>query len=97
MARREDVVAVSPIVNGAAVKGPADRLMTELGFESSVVGVAGMYAELASILVVDETDAHRRGAVEACGMRCVATGTVMRSSGHAAMLARFLLVEPGRR
>lgn len=97
MARREDVVAVSPIVNGAAVKGPADRLMTELGFESSVVGVAGMYAELASILVVDETDAHRRGAVEACGMRCVATGTVMRSSGHAAMLARFLLGEPGRR
>ncbi len=95
-ARRMDVVAVSPIVNGAAVKGPADRLMTELGFESSVVGVAGLYAELASTLVVDESDAHHRAAVEARGMRCLTTETVMHTSAHAATLARVLLDGPGR-
>lgn len=90
IARREDVVAVSPIVNGAAVKGPADRLLTELGFESSVVGVARLYAELASTLVVDETDAHHRAAVESCGMQCVVTGTVMHTPVDAAALARVL-------
>ena len=40
-----DVVAVSPIVAGAALKGPADRLLRELGHESSVVGVARLYAD----------------------------------------------------
>ena len=64
-ARRDAVVAVSPIVGGAALKGPADRLMRELGHESSVVGVARLYRDIASTLVIDEADAHlaarRRG------------------------------------
>ncbi|MGC1512030.1 MAG: 2-phospho-L-lactate transferase [Acidimicrobiales bacterium] len=95
IARRDDVVAVSPIVNGAAVKGPADRLLTELGFEASVVGVARLYAEIASTLVVDETDSHHRAAVEACGMACLVTGTVMRTPVEAAALARVLLGKAG--
>ena len=90
IARRDDVVAVSPIVNGAAVKGPADRLLTELGFEASVVGVARLYADIASTLVVDATDAHHRSAVEACGMECLVTGTVMHTPVEAAALARVL-------
>ncbi len=55
--RRSETVAISPIVAGAALKGPADRLMRELGHDPSVVGVARIYRELASTLVIDEADA----------------------------------------
>ena len=61
-ARRADVVAVSPIVAGAALKGPADRLLRELGHEASVVGVARLYAPLVATLVIDEADADARRA-----------------------------------
>jgi LPPG:FO 2-phospho-L-lactate transferase len=89
--RRDDVVAVSPIVAGAALKGPADRLMTELGHEASVVGVARLYAHLAATLVVDDADADLASAVEAEGMRCVVTPTVMHNQAAAAALARSVL------
>jgi LPPG:FO 2-phospho-L-lactate transferase len=88
---RGDVVAVSPIVAGAALKGPADRLMTELGHEASVVGVARLYAHLAATLVVDDADADLAPAVEAEGMRCVVTPTVMHDQATAATLARTVL------
>lgn len=87
-ARRARSVAISPIVGGAALKGPADRMLVELGHESSVVGVARLYRDLASVLVVDEADRHLSGAVEAEGMRCVVTDTIMRSPEQAAVLAR---------
>src|SRR4029077_13564040 len=59
LARRDRVVAVSPIVGGAPVKGPADRLMGPLGIDVSCVGVAQAYRELASSLVIDAVDAAR--------------------------------------
>ncbi len=90
-ARRDQVVAVSPIVAGAALKGPADRLLAELGHEVSVVGVARLYAGLAATLVVDEADAALAGAVEGEGMRCVVAPTVMRGAPEAAALARVVL------
>ena len=71
------VVAVSPIVAGAALKGPADRLMAELGTEPSVVGVARLYAPWVGTLVVDTADATHAAAIEAEGVRCVVTPTVM--------------------
>jgi len=76
-ARRESVVAVSPIVGGAALKGPADRMLTELGHEASVVGVARLYAPIAAALVIDPADAHLADSVEAAGMRCVVTPSIM--------------------
>ena len=75
--RRDRVVAISPIVGGAALKGPADRMLVELGHEPSVVGVARLYSPIASTLVIDTVDAHHRAAVEATGMRCIVTDTVM--------------------
>ena len=90
-ARRERVVAVSPIVAGAALKGPADRLLRELGHEVSVVGVARIYAPLAATLVIDEADAALAPAVEAEGMRCVVTPTVMTGPAEAAALAGAVL------
>jgi len=89
--RRADVVAVSPIVAGAALKGPADRLLTELGHESSAVGVARLYAPWAGTLVIDEADAHLADAVEAEGVRCVVAPTVMSSPERAAALGRAVL------
>ena len=89
--RRARCVAVSPIVAGAALKGPADRLLRELGHDSSVVGIARLYAPLAATLVVDEADGDRAREVEAEGMRCVVAPTIMRDPDAAAALARTVL------
>jgi LPPG:FO 2-phospho-L-lactate transferase len=89
--RRHEVTAVSPIVAGAALKGPADHLMAELGTEPSVAGVARLYAPWAGTLVIDEADRDQARAVEAEGMRCVIASTVMDSPARAAALARAVL------
>lgn len=91
VARRDRTVAVSPIVAGAALKGPADRLMRELGVEPSVVGVARLYSPLASVLVIDRSDAALAGQVEDEGMRVVVTETVMSDPATARRLAEATL------
>lgn len=96
-ARRDAVVAVSPIVAGAAVKGPADRLLRELGYESSVVGVARHYAPLAGTLVIDTADAGRAADVEGSGLRCVVAPTIMTGPPEAAALGRTVLAAGPRR
>ena len=85
--RRDRTVAISPIVGGAALKGPADRLMRELGLEPSVVGVARHYAPIASTLVIDPADEALADRVEAEGIRAVVTPTVMSAPGVAPALA----------
>jgi LPPG:FO 2-phospho-L-lactate transferase len=90
-ARRADTVAVSPIIAGAALKGPADRLLIELGHEASVVGVARLYAPLVATLVIDEADTEHAAAVEAEGVRCVVAPTIMHDAEHARLLAEVLL------
>ncbi|HUO48271.1 MAG TPA: 2-phospho-L-lactate transferase [Acidimicrobiales bacterium] len=90
-ARRDRVVAVSPIVAGAALKGPADRMLRELGHPASVVGVARLYAPFVATLVVDEADADQVEAVEASGIRCVVAPTIMHGVAEAAALARAAL------
>ena len=77
--RRNDVVAISPIVGGKALKGPADRLMVELGMQPTVVGVAELYRNICATLVIDERDAHLASQVEEVGMNCVVTDTIMSS------------------
>ena len=89
--RRDCVVAVSPIVAGSALKGPADRMLTELGHEASVVGVARLYAPFCSVLVIDDADAGRVAEVEACGLRAVVTDTIMRTPEVAAALSATAL------
>jgi len=89
--RRDRVVAVSPIVAGAALKGPADRLLAELGHEPSVVGVARLYAPFAATLVIDAADGARADEVEAAGIRPVVAPTIMSGPGEAAALARTVI------
>jgi LPPG:FO 2-phospho-L-lactate transferase len=90
-ARRDTVVAISPLVGGRALKGPADRLLRELGHEESVVGVARLYAPFTGSLVIDEADADRADEVRAEGLRCVVTDTIMRDPAAAAALSAVAL------
>jgi LPPG:FO 2-phospho-L-lactate transferase len=80
-------VAVSPIVGGRALKGPADRMLASLGHEVSATGVARMYAGLVDGMVVDRTDGRERAGIEDIGMRVLATGSVMRDAEDRARLA----------
>jgi len=89
--RRDDVVAVSPIVKGAALKGPADRLLAELGHEPSVVGVARLYAPYAATLVIDEADAALAAAVEQESVRAVVAPTIMSGPAEAKALGDVVL------
>lgn len=89
--RRDTVVAVSPIVGGAALKGPADRMLVELGFEPSVVGVAELYAPVAGVLVIDPVDEAEAARVEATGIRCVVEPSIMSNLERARSLAERCL------
>jgi LPPG:FO 2-phospho-L-lactate transferase len=85
--RRDRVVAISPIVGGAALKGPADRLLRDLRHEPSVEGIARWYAPVASTLVIDlEDESHAQGVRDA-GIECVVTDTIMRNTEVSADLA----------
>lgn len=90
-ARRDRVVAVSPIIGGKALKGPADRLLVELGREASVVGVARWYRDLISTLIIDEVDADQAEAVAATGVTPVVTATIMSTPDITDALARRCL------
>jgi LPPG:FO 2-phospho-L-lactate transferase len=94
--RRERTVGVSPIVGGRALKGPADRLLQELGHESSVVGVARLYRDLCATLVVDEVDADLAADVEAEGVRCLVAPTIMSDAARSAELARRTMAAVAR-
>jgi LPPG:FO 2-phospho-L-lactate transferase len=85
------VAAVSPIVGGRALRGPADRMLAALGEEVSALGVARRYADLVDVFVVDETDAALAPAMERLGMRAVVAATVMTDDASRASLARVAL------
>jgi LPPG:FO 2-phospho-L-lactate transferase len=95
VSRRASVVGISPIVAGAALKGPADRLLVELGATATAGGVARWLSEVCGVLVVDDADADQVPDVETAGMRCVLTPTVMRDPTVAAALARTVLSSAG--
>jgi LPPG:FO 2-phospho-L-lactate transferase len=88
---RDRVVAISPIVAGSALKGPADRMLVELGHEASVVGVARIYAPICSTLVIDQQDEALQSAVEREGMKCLVADTIMRTPQITQVLARKVL------
>ncbi len=84
---RAPVVAVSPIIGGAPVKGPADRLLRGIGAEVSALGVARLYQGVCDGFVLDERDAALREPVEALGLRVTVTATLMRDDAVSARLA----------
>lgn len=86
--RADRVVAVSPIIGGRALKGPADRLLSELGHESSAAGVARIYKGVCRTFVLDTVDAELTSTIRTLGMDCVVCPGVMSSPEAAAALAR---------
>lgn len=90
------VVAVSPIVAGSALKGPAAKMMTELGLESSVTALAGHYGGTIDGFVIDRADSNAAERIESSGIQVLVTATVMKSESDKVRLAGEV-VEFGRR
>ena len=84
-------VAVSPIVGGAAVRGPAGKIMAELGHEVSCVGVAREYQGFCDLFVIDEQDVHLAQEIEKLGMKPVVTSIIMESEADKIARARHIL------
>ena len=85
------VAAISPIVGGRALKGPAARNMASLGYGASAAAVAELYRDFAKVFVLDEQDAQQREIIAQKEMRAVVTQTVMRSSEDRRELAGGVL------
>jgi len=90
-ARGVPIVAVSGIVGGRALKGPADRMLASLGHEPSALGVARGYAGLVDVFVLDRVDEALAPKVEMLGMRTRVTDTIMTDDRSRARLARDVL------
>ena len=89
------VVGISPIIGGAPVKGPADRLLRGIGVEVSARGVARHYLGVLDGIVIDRRDAAQRSDIEALGLACEVTETLMRTPEIAASLASTSLALAG--
>ena len=84
-------IAVSPIVGGQALKGPAAKMFEELGEEVSCVGVARRYVGLCDALVIDNVDSKHAAAIGDSGMRAVVTGTIMQTVADKVRLAQEIV------
>ena len=91
--RRKDVIAISGIIGGKALKGPAGRLLNELGYEASAAAVAEIYKDIAGTFVIDTVDKHERMRIQELGLNCIITDTVMTDSAKAADLCRTTFEE----
>ncbi|MCY3601570.1 MAG: 2-phospho-L-lactate transferase CofD family protein, partial [Chloroflexi bacterium] len=83
-------IGISPIVGGQAIKGPAAKMLASLGHEVSAVGVGEIYRDLVDVMVIDDEDRALAPRIEALGLTCAVTNTMMTSPERKAALARFL-------
>jgi LPPG:FO 2-phospho-L-lactate transferase len=90
-ARRDDVVGVSGIVDGAPVAGMADKLLPAVGLEVTAAGAAGAYEGLLGAWVIDRRDRSLARRLEASGVRAIVTDSVMRDDADAERLASVVL------
>ena len=88
---QKPIVAVSPIVAGRALKGPADKIMLELGLKPSALTVAELYRDFLKVFVVDVRDGDLKPEVEGLGIRVVLTDTIMSDLSKQTALARETL------
>ncbi len=89
------VAAISPIIGGKAVKGPAAGMMANLGHEVSVKGVASLYRDIIDVMIVDKQDTHFLKDIEKLGIRTAAADTLMNTDNKKRDLARFVLETVG--
>jgi LPPG:FO 2-phospho-L-lactate transferase len=88
---RAPIIAVSPLVGGRALKGPAAKMMTELGLGSDALAIARLYAGLIDGLIIDQADADQAGPIEELGIRVLVAPTVMTSLDSRIALAGMAL------
>ncbi len=93
--RREKVAAISPIVGGRALKGPAAKMMKSMGLNSSAAEVAKLYVDFCGVFVLDEVDRKQAAQVEALGMKALVTNTIMKGLRDRKALARVVARELG--
>ena len=89
------IVAVSGIIGGKALKGPADRMLTSLGHDSSALGVARMYADVATTFVLDVTDAQAASSIADLGLLPAVADTIMTDDAARARVAGQVLRAAG--
>ena len=89
------VGAVSPLVGGRALKGPADRMLRDQGIRADAAGIAGLYKDFLDVFVIDEQDESLKPEIEALGLDVVITDTIMASMDKKTSLARTALTAVG--
>ena len=90
-ARKKDVIAVCPIVGGKSLKGPSDKMLAQLGYESSAQDVAKLYCDFTGTFVIDPLDKSQAGNIHSLGMQVAIIPTVMKTRAQKRKLARSLL------
>jgi len=90
-ARKKRVVAVCPIVGGKSLKGPSDKMLAELGYEPSALGVARLYADFTGTFVIDPADKAQTASIRELGLKVEVIPTVMTTRAQKRKLARSLL------
>jgi len=90
-ANKGKVVAVCPIVGGKSLKGPSDKMLTQLGHKSTALGVAKLYADFTGTFVIDPADKSQSAAISALGMKVIVLPTVMKTLAQKRRLSRALL------
>jgi LPPG:FO 2-phospho-L-lactate transferase len=93
--KREKVAAISPIVGGRALKGPAAKMMKSMQLRSSAAEVANLYVDFCGVFILDDLDRRRAAQVQALEMRAVVTNTVMRGLRERKALAQVVAREMG--
>ena len=90
-ARKDDVIAVCPIVGGKSLKGPSDKMLVEQGHAATALGVAKLYADFTGTFVIDPVDKAQAEAIAALGMKVAILPTVMKTRAQKRKLAQALL------
>jgi len=85
------IVAISPIVGGAPIKGPADKLMRGLGIEVSALGAAKIYRNFLDVLIIDNIDRDLKPKIEEIGVKVHVTNTIMKTLENKIKLAKEAL------
>jgi len=85
------VIAISPLVAGTTIKGPADKMMRGLGMEVSSFGVAKLYDNFLDTMVIDYKDKFEKGRIEKIGVKVKITNTVMKNLDDKVALAKIVL------
>ncbi|MHA1532059.1 MAG: 2-phospho-L-lactate transferase CofD family protein, partial [Candidatus Heimdallarchaeota archaeon] len=89
------VIAVSPLDSGKAFSGPAARLLKELGYEASSLGIAELYKEFLDVFVISSNDSKLRDSIQDLGIKVISTNISLKTKIEQINLAKIILEEAG--